>query len=151
MFTFPFQDMLDDFESNGMTSYSPVSSRYGSPVSVSSNLSEFSPGTMFPATRIAFFFVGEKIRYQMTLKAQECLVIHRSVFFCYSENDSHSYHQVLGREVLTKTTIETSTKTTTRVRRRLIEVEVAGFVPKRKQHLERQDHYGDSFGRRRSS
>ena len=81
MFTFPFQDMLDDFESNGMTSYSPVSSRYGSPVSVSSNLSEFSPGTMFPATRIAFFFVGEKIRYQMTLKAQECLVIHHSVFF----------------------------------------------------------------------
>ena len=53
MFTIPFQDMFDDdegnnnFESHGgiMSYYSPASTQRGTPQSVSSDLSEFSPGT----------------------------------------------------------------------------------------------------------
>ena len=53
MFTIPFQDMFDDdegnnnFESYGgiMSYYSPASTQRGTPQSVSSDLSEFSPGT----------------------------------------------------------------------------------------------------------
>ena len=55
MFTVPFQDMFDDFDDetqNGgiMSYYSPASiasQHGGSPHSVSSDLSQFSPGTSF--------------------------------------------------------------------------------------------------------
>ena len=68
MFTVPFQDMFDDFDEetqNGgiMSYYSPVSTASqhgGSPQSVSSDLSQFSPGT-FRIVFVVFFSISNSL------------------------------------------------------------------------------------------
>ncbi len=77
MFTVPFQDMFDDEENcHGgiMSYYSPApsnssSSQHGTPQSVSSDLSQFSPGT-FRIRFLSFF----NFDFNFKISLSQCLL-----------------------------------------------------------------------------